>query len=177
MEAAADRATARFQATVAQPLGGPAPSMPAPTWWSRGGGCASGSRYLDDGVPLDSDDADRLLVAMVSIEVRDVAWSLMDRSSAARHVSLWRDLVLRSPRDLAAAPAALLGFAAWLSGDGALAWCAVERCQESEPATGSLRSSARRSRRRASHRRPGGRSPSTCSPCSPVEAGAVDGWL
>ncbi|MBY9073620.1 DUF4192 domain-containing protein [Nocardioides sp. WL0053] len=134
VEAAADRATARFQATVAQPLGGPAPErarahLVVEGRWVR----KRVRRYLDDGVPLDSDDAGRLLVAMVSIEVRDVAWSLMDRSSAARHVSLWRDLVLRSPRDLAAAPAALLGFAAWLSGDGALAWCAVERCQESEP--------------------------------------------
>jgi hypothetical protein len=49
------------------------------------------------------------------------------------HVELWRDLVRRTPHDLMAAPAALLGFAAWLSGDGALAWCAVERCQEVEP--------------------------------------------
>ena len=34
---------------------------------------------------------------------------------------------------LRAAPAALLGFAAWLSGNGALAWCAVECAQEAEP--------------------------------------------
>ena len=34
------------------------------------------------------------------------------------------------PRHLLAAPAALLGFAAWLAGHGALAWCAVDRCAE-----------------------------------------------
>ena len=42
----------------------------------------------------------------------------------------------RAPVHLRAAPAALLGFAAWLSGDGALAWCAVERAQEAEPGYG-----------------------------------------
>jgi Domain of unknown function (DUF4192) len=32
------------------------------------------------------------------------------------------------------APAAtLLGFSAWLSGDGALAWCAVERALDADP--------------------------------------------
>ena len=29
--------------------------------------------------------------------------------------------------------AGLLAFAAWLSGDGALAWCAVERCLAADP--------------------------------------------
>ena len=33
-----------------------------------------------------------------------------------------------------AGPAAVLAFAAWLAGDGALSWCAVDRCRESEPA-------------------------------------------
>jgi hypothetical protein len=27
----------------------------------------------------------------------------------------------------------VLAFAAWLAGDGALAWCAVDRCQAVEP--------------------------------------------
>ena len=31
------------------------------------------------------------------------------------------------------APAALLAFAAWQAGDGALAWCAVDRCLEADP--------------------------------------------
>ena len=48
-------------------------------------------------------------------------------------MDLWRDVVRRAPADLRAAPAALLGFAAWLSGDGALAWCAVECALEAEP--------------------------------------------
>jgi hypothetical protein len=32
-----------------------------------------------------------------------------------------------------AGPAAVLGLAAWLAGHGALAWCAVDRCQAVDP--------------------------------------------
>lgn len=91
-------------------------------------------RNLSTGEPLDAAEAGRLAVAIAaSVQVRDVAWSEMDRDNAERHVELWRDLVRRVPADLLAAPAALLGFAAWLSGDGALAWCAVDRCRRVEP--------------------------------------------
>lgn len=90
-------------------------------------------RYLLEQSPLAAADAGRLLAAVVAIDVRDVAWAEMTQANASQHVELWRDLLRRSPYDLIAAPAALLGFAAWLSGDGALAWCAVERCQEVEP--------------------------------------------
>ena len=90
-------------------------------------------RFLRTREPLDADEAGRMVVALSSVEVRDVAWSQMTRVNAERHVDLWRDLLRRTPPALAAAPAALLGFAAWLSGDGALAWCAVDRCQQAEP--------------------------------------------
>ena len=40
-----------------------------------------------------------------------------------------------APDDLVAAPAAVLGLAAWLAGHGALAWCAVDRCLDVDPAT------------------------------------------
>jgi hypothetical protein len=91
-------------------------------------------RHLVDHERLDAADVARLLVLMqLSIEVRDVAWAEMTRENSAAHVDLWRDVLRRSPAELGAAPAALLGFAAWLRGHGALAWCAVERCQESRP--------------------------------------------
>jgi hypothetical protein len=93
-------------------------------------------RFLDDGARLDTHDVGRLLVAMISIEVRDVAWSEMRRDNARAHVDLWRDVVRRSPLEALAPAAALLAFAAWLTGDGALAWCAVDRCQEAEPGYG-----------------------------------------
>lgn len=85
------------------------------------------------GARLDADQLGRLVAAVVDVSVRDVAWSEMSRAEASGHVELWRDAVRRTPLDLLAAPAALLGFAAWLAGDGALAWCAVDRCHEADP--------------------------------------------
>jgi hypothetical protein len=57
----------------------------------------------------------------------------MSRTSAPDHVRVWRDLLRRAPRDLVPGAAFLLGLAAWLDGDGALAWCAVDRCREVDP--------------------------------------------
>lgn len=94
-------------------------------------------RFLEDGERLDPHDAARLCTMMaVSLEVRDVAWAEMTHDNAAHHVDLWRDVVRRVPEELRAAPAAMLGFAAWLSGNGALAWCAVDRAQQAEPGYG-----------------------------------------
>jgi hypothetical protein len=80
--------------------------------------------------PSDADLA-RLLSGMRDPLVRDAAWLVMTRETAREHVGLWTDIVRRSPVDVLAAPAAMLGFAAWLSGQGALAWCAIDRCRES----------------------------------------------
>ncbi len=131
---AADRAMDRFYAATRQPDDPAAPDpvrshLVAEGRWVRERVCS----FLADGRPLNHVEAGRMLVALVAIDVRDVAWAEMTRSNAATHVALWRDLVRRAPHDLLAAPAALLGFAAWLAGDGALAWCAVERCQAAEP--------------------------------------------
>ena len=90
--------------------------------------------FLQDGRRLDEYDVARLAVLIsVSVEVRDVAWAEMDHDNAKQQVDLWRDVVRQVPVHLRAAPAALLGFAAWLSGDGALAWCAVECAEAAEP--------------------------------------------
>jgi hypothetical protein len=98
--------------------------------WVRSRVC----RHLEDGVRLDDHDLARMLTLLaVSLEVRDVAWAEMSHANAEQHVALWLDAVRRSPVDLRAAPASLLGFAAWLAGEGALAWCAVDCAQEAEP--------------------------------------------
>ena len=76
----------------------------------------------------------RLLVGMRDLRVRDAAWLTMSRADAAAHVEFWRDVVRRTPVPLLPAPASVLGFAAWLSGHGALAWCAVDRSREADPA-------------------------------------------
>ncbi len=82
---------------------------------------------------LDATDAGRMLVLTSFEALREVAWSEMTRATAPMHVDLWRDLVRRAPDDLRSGVAGLLAFAAWLDGDGALAWCALDRCFESNP--------------------------------------------
>lgn len=91
-------------------------------------------RFLADGLRLEAGDVARLLVLMaVSVTLRDLASAQMTPVDAGRHVDLWRDLARRSPQHLRGAPAALLAFAAWLSGHGALAWCAVECAEKADP--------------------------------------------
>lgn len=105
----------------------PRRQRPAEARWVR----ATVLRGLDG--PLSDAAVGRLVAACRDVEVRDVAWALMSREDARRHVELWRDVVRRCPTELLAAPASLLAFAAWLAGDGALAWCALDRCALADP--------------------------------------------
>lgn len=94
-------------------------------------------RFLSDRRPLDTDDVARLVVATHrSVHVRDVAWAEMNHANASVHVELWRDAARRAPAELRAPVATLMAFAAWLSGDGALAWCGVERALDADPGYG-----------------------------------------
>jgi hypothetical protein len=125
-----DEATARLQETRGQARSSRRSHLVHEGRWVR----HRVRRFLADAQRLDAHDVARLVVLLgASIEVRDVAWAEIVHENAARHVDLWRDVVRRAPLELRAAPAALLGFAAWLSGNGALAWCAVDCAQESEP--------------------------------------------
>lgn len=83
-------------------------------------------------VPTDADLA-RLLWLLQAPRVRDAAWSHLTAATAGAHVRLWTDALRRAPEALSPAPAALLGWAAWQSGDGALAWAAVDRCRRADP--------------------------------------------
>lgn len=75
----------------------------------------------------------RLLRAIAQIELRDLVWLRMRRGDADQHVTYWTGVIRQAPAEVVAAPAALLAFAAWLAGRGALAWCAVERCTQVDP--------------------------------------------
>lgn len=82
--------------------------------------------------PSDTDTA-TLLVALEAGELFDEAGRCLTPVEAQRHVDLWLDVLRRTPTPYVAPVAALLGLAAWLSGNGALAWCAVDRCAEVDP--------------------------------------------
>lgn len=112
-------------AEVEAARGGP----PSPRAWV--------AAFLDDRVggdqPPDPGEVARLLGAIAVPAVRDVAWGRVRRASAGEDVRFWTDVVRRAPEDLVAHAAAVLGFAAWVAGDGALAWCAVDRAREPDP--------------------------------------------
>jgi len=78
-------------------------------------------------------DVARMVVALMDVDVRDVAWTHMTRANAAAHVEFWTGVVQRCPDDFLAAPATLLAFAAWLGGRGALAWCSLDRARAVDP--------------------------------------------
>jgi hypothetical protein len=85
------------------------------------------------GEALEPGEVARALVGLRHVRTRDLVWAAMTRHDASRWVDLLREVVRRTPGELVAAPAALLGFAAWLAGDGALAWCAVDRARAADP--------------------------------------------
>lgn len=87
-----------------------------------------------DGRTLSVDDAARVLVLLGVEHLRDVVWAGMGRDDARRHLELWRGVVRRCPPALLPAPGCLLAFAAWLDGNGALAWCALDRVAAVDPA-------------------------------------------
>jgi hypothetical protein len=55
------------------------------------------------------------------------------REAAEERLPLFSALVRASPPPLVATTASVLAFLAWLSGDGALAWCALDRAAEGDP--------------------------------------------
>jgi hypothetical protein len=91
---------------------------------------------IRDGLPVGSfseADIPRLLADLQNPMLGDVAWAEITRPAAEEHVTLWRDAVRRAPSDYVAGPACLLAFSAWLAGDGALAWCGLDRCGTEQP--------------------------------------------
>ncbi len=86
-----------------------------------------------DGPPLSDPDCVRLAVLVHDLAVRDVAWAQLSRERAESHVTLWQQVVARTPSWLASAPLCLLGMAAWVSGNGALQNCCIERVDRIDP--------------------------------------------
>lgn len=83
-----------------------------------------------------ADEVARIAWAVQDLRVRDAAWGLIERAGARAHQEFWLDVARRVPEPMTAAPVALLGWAAWRAGNGALAWIAVDRCREVAPGYG-----------------------------------------
>ncbi|HEY8473198.1 MAG TPA: DUF4192 domain-containing protein [Natronosporangium sp.] len=87
-------------------------------------------RYAAGGA-LDDDGLAWLTLLLDAAAVRDAAWRSV--TGAPHDLRLWTDATQRADPALAAAPACLLGYAAWQAGDGVLAGLAVERALRVDP--------------------------------------------
>lgn len=74
-----------------------------------------------------------LSVVLTRLPVRDDAWARMDPAHRDAHTRLWTDLVRHVQPGYVAAPASLLAFTAWQSGNGALANIALDRALADTP--------------------------------------------
>ena len=88
----------------------------------------------------DADAHDRLDADAAALSVwcsvtcfRDLAWSRIDRANAGRHLAVWSTVARRVVPPYEPAVLSLAAFAAWASGDGASAWCALDRALAADP--------------------------------------------
>jgi len=91
------------------------------------------ARYRGGGAITDADLLAWLVVSLAHLPVRDDAWARMEPGHRDAHLRLWKDLVRSAAGPWVPAPAALLAFTAWQSGDGALASVAIDRALACDP--------------------------------------------
>jgi len=89
--------------------------------------------YRRGGQITDYDQLAWLSVTIADLRVRDDAWARMDPRHRAQHRRLWTDVVRHACEPYVPAPASLLAFTAWQSGEGALANVAIERALVADP--------------------------------------------
>ena len=89
--------------------------------------------YRRGGRITDHDQLAWLTVTLVDLRVRDDAWARMDPRHREAHRRLWTDVVRHGCQPYVPAPASLLAFTAWQSGEGALANMAIERALAADP--------------------------------------------
>ena len=89
-------------------------------------------RTLGSAGPTEA-EAIEIAVLARDVVVRDAAWALMSRERADDHVLLWRRVVSVTVQPFEAAPLGLLAMAGWLSGNGALLNCCIERLERVAP--------------------------------------------
>ncbi|HUA43387.1 MAG TPA: DUF4192 domain-containing protein [Streptosporangiaceae bacterium] len=74
-----------------------------------------------------------LAVLLSDIRVRDDAWARMHPAFRDHHCRLWTDVLRSAALDYVPAPASLLAFTAWQTGNGALAAMAIDRALNANP--------------------------------------------
>jgi len=135
---AMEQATGRARAREAELAGRPAGRATVP---ATGPLVEAGRRAVADALAVyraggqltEDDQLAWLSVVLAHLPVRDDAWSRMDPEHREAHLRLWTDLVRRARRRYLAAPASLLAFTAWQSGEGALANIAVDLALAADP--------------------------------------------
>ena len=88
---------------------------------------------VTSGARPDAPTTARLLTALARPAGRDAAMGGLTRQLAEERLPVFSALVRAAPPPLLAPVASVLAFLAWLSGDGALAWCALDRAAEGDP--------------------------------------------
>lgn len=73
--------------------------------------------------------AARVLWLVGPVPGRDVALGALSQERGVESQRFWTSLLRRAPEDQVPSAAMLVAFSAWLSGHGALAWCAIDRCR------------------------------------------------
>jgi len=89
-------------------------------------------RYRGSG-RLQPEEAGWLTVVLRDFRVRDDAWARMRPEHREAHRRLWTDLTRLAQPGYVCAPASLLAFVAWQSGNGALANVALDRALAEDP--------------------------------------------
>jgi hypothetical protein len=89
--------------------------------------------YRRGGRITDHDQLAWLTFVLADLRVRDDAWARMEPRHRAAHRRLWTDVVRHAREPFVPAPASLLAFTAWQSGDGALANLAIDRALAADP--------------------------------------------
>jgi hypothetical protein len=134
MEQATRRARERAADLVAQ-ASGPAAGRPAGLLVDEGRRAVQEaiSTYRAGGRLVADEPVAWLTVVLAHLAVRDDAWARMDAGYRAAHLRLWTDVVRRATPAYLPAPASLLAFTAWQSGEGALANIAIDRALAADP--------------------------------------------
>jgi hypothetical protein len=136
MERATQRARERAAGLIAQaPAPGPGAGGQARALLDEGRRAVQEAiaTYRAGGRLLADEPVAWLTVVLAHLAVRDDAWARMDAGYRAAHLRLWTDVVRRATTAYLPAPASLLAFTAWQSGEGALANIAIDRALAADP--------------------------------------------